>query len=325
MKKNIIRFVLPLFVTIIIVIIFFNDIAIDDILDNLVKIPLSYIFIFILLTIAGTLLRAYRYYILLSKKVSFYDLILITLVRNFSVDLLPARTAALVFYVALLKKRNINIDEGASSFVISVFYDGLALVFMLSGLLFFIDTDQLWIGIYISMGLIFLISIIAVFFSDKVVFFVVNLKIIKKIKKVHGFLSDVYTYLNLHRSKRERIKLFGLSFAIRLIKYIFVFVLFVAIMDIVFDINIFAKFSFALAGTEMSALLPIQGLGGFGTWELAFKLLFESLNVIGKETSKTSFAEVGIVIHIVTQVWEYFIGIIAFIIFSFNLKFSSKL
>jgi len=310
MKKNIIRFVLPLFVTIIIVIIFFNDIAIDDILDNLVKIPLSYIFIFILLTIAGTLLRAYRYYILLSKKVSFYDLILITLVRNFSVDLLPARTAALVFYVALLKKRNINIDEGASSFVISVFYDGLALVFMLSGLLFFIDTDQLWIGIYISMGLIFLISIIAVFFSDKVVFFVVNLKIIKKIKKVHGFLSDVYTYLNLHRSKRERIKLFGLSFAIRLIKYIFVFVLFVAIMDIVFDINIFAKFSFALAGTEMSALLPIQGLGGFGTWELAFKLLFESLNVIGKETSKTSFAEVGIVIHIVTQVWEYFIGII---------------
>ncbi len=327
MKKSLISFVLPFFVTAIIAVIFFNDISLSDIFNNISRIPLSYFMLFVILTIIGTLLRAYRYYILLSGKVSFFDLVLITLVRNFSVDLLPARTASLAFYVILLKKRDVSTEEGSSSFVISVFYDGLALVLMLSGLLFFIDTDQLWVGIYISMGIIFLISVIAVFFSDRIIYFIINLKIVKKFEKLHKFLSDVFKYLELHKSRKERLILFGLSFLIRLIKYVFVFVLFSAIMEIVFNISIFSKFSFALAGTEMSSLLPIQGLGGFGTWELAFKLLFESLNVIGENTSRlsiTSFAEAGIVIHIVTQVWEYSIGIIAFFIFTFKKGLQKK-
>lgn len=177
------------------------------------------------------------------------------------------------------------------------------------------------------MGIIFLISIIAVFFSDKIIYFIINLKIVKKFEKLHKFFSDVFKYLELHKSRKERLILFGLSFLIRLIKYVFVFVLFSAIMEIAFNISIFSKFSFALAGTEMSSLLPIQGLGGFGTWELAFKLLFESLNVIGENTSRlsiTSFAEAGIVIHIVTQVWEYSIGIIAFFIFTFKKGLQKK-
>jgi hypothetical protein len=89
-------------------------------------------------------------------------------------------------------------------------------------------------------------------------------------------------------------------------------------MDIIFSISVFSKFSFALAGTEMSTLLPIQGVGGFGTWELAFKIIFENMNVLPKGTEAPhfiSFAQVGIIIHIISQVWEYSIGILAFFVF----------
>jgi hypothetical protein len=180
------------------------------------------------------------------------------------------------------------------------------------------DIDKIWIGIYISMGIIFIISIFAVFCSDIIIAALIRLKIIKKYQKINVFFSNVHKYLELHSDKKERIIIFILSILIRLIKYIFVFVLFVAIMDIAFDISVFAKFSFALAGTEMSTLLPVQGLGGFGTWELAFKFVFENMNVLAKGAEAhhfISFAQVGIIIHIISQVWEYSIGILAFFIF----------
>ena len=89
------------------------------------------------MSILGTLLRAVKYRILVAGKISFSSMFLITLVRNFSVDLLPARTASLAFYSYLAKKEGISIEEGASSFVISMFYDSLALSVMLGSLVFF--------------------------------------------------------------------------------------------------------------------------------------------------------------------------------------------
>ncbi|MCP5102706.1 MAG: hypothetical protein GY950_04970, partial [bacterium] len=68
----------------------------------------------------------------------------------------------------------------------------------------------------------------------------------------------------------------------------------------------FASFSFGLAGTELSSLLPIQGIGGFGTWELAFSVIFKALAIPAQ-----NLKEAGIVIHITTQVWEYAIGFVA--------------
>lgn len=308
MKKIVTKIVIPLLVTAIIILIFFKDISLHDIKTNFLKIPLFYLVVFILLSLAGTILRALKYYILLSKKLSFPDLFLITLVRNFSVDLLPARTASLVLYSYFTVKKGLSLEEGASSFVVSMFYDSLALCLMLGLLLFFLETEISRTAIYIGMGFIFLLSVVIVFFSHTILGFLLRIKPVARFRGVEKFLQNSYAYLLVHNKNTERLSVFALSFIIRVIKYIFVYILFEGVVGTGFGMRNFSLFSFGLAGTELSSLVPIQGLGGFGTWELAFSLIFKALQIPAANLKEAAF-----VIHITTQVWEYTIGVAALI------------
>ncbi|MCK5055642.1 MAG: flippase-like domain-containing protein [Candidatus Aminicenantes bacterium] len=306
--KIVTKIVFPAAVTAAVVFLFFRDISFNDIKINFFKIPLFYLLAFILLSMAGTFLRALRYHILLSKKLPFADLFLITLVRNFSVDLLPARTASLVFYSYLTNKKGLPVEEGASSFVISVFYDGLALCLLLGIMLFFLKTEINRGAIYAGMGLIFMLSVIFVFFADSILRFLLKIKIFGRFPRIEKFFQNIYEYLAAHKKNSERLIVFALSFFIRLIKYVFVYILFEGIVGIGFGLHYFSLFSFGLAGTELSSLIPLQGLGGFGTWELAFSLIFKALQI-----PADNLKEAGFVIHITTQVWEYTIGIAALV------------
>jgi uncharacterized membrane protein YbhN (UPF0104 family) len=312
MKKIIGRFLLPLLVTVLVVILFFRNISLNDIKQNFLKIPLQILLAFVLLSLLGSFLRAIKYHILLSGKLSFTDVFLITLVRNFAVDLLPARTAALIFYSFLTKKKGISLEEGASSFVISVFYDGLALSFMLAGLLFFLKTEMNKAAIYAGMLLVFLLSMGMVFIGDRIIGLMLVFKSVRRFDKIGKPLRNIHAYLISHKKNSERLAVFVLSFFIRLVKYIFVFILFEGVVGTGFGLKVFSIFSFSLAITEMSSLLPIQGLGGFGTWELAFAVsfgaMFDTFNISG-----ATLQSAAIVIHIITQLWEYFIGILAFL------------
>lgn len=306
-KKTLTNIVLPVLVTVGIIYIFFKDISLNDIKTGFLRIPLSYLLAFVILSMAATLLRALKYHILLSKKLKFFDVFLITLVRNFSVDLLPARTASLVFYSWLTKKKGIALEEGASSFVVSVFYDGFALSVMLGSLVFFLDTGMDRRAMYAGMGIIFVISVTAIFFAEPILRFILKFKPLHRFAKLTRFFQNVADYLSQHKSPGERLYVFFLSLVIRLLKYVFVYILFEGIVHLGFSLENFALFSFGLAGTELSALLPIQGLGGFGTWELAFAVIFKALAI-----PAANIKAAGFVIHITTQVWEYFIGLIAF-------------
>ena len=305
-KKILTNLLIPVAVLVIIILVAFRDISIADIVANFLKIPLSYLLAFILLSLLGTYLRALKYHILLAKKLRFGDIFLITLVRNFSVDLLPGRTAALILYSWLTKKKGIALEEGASSFVVSMFYDTLALSFMLAGLLFFLKTGMNQWPIYIAMAVIFIISIVMIFFSHHIFHFVLEKKLISHFPKLEKAAQKVYEYLAVHKSSPERLQVFLLSLATRLIKYLFVFILFEGVVRLGFGLENFSRFSFGLAGTELSSLFPIQGPAGFGTWELAFTIIFQALKIPAE-----NIKEAGFVIHITTQVWEYFIGLLA--------------
>ena len=318
-KKIVTNFVIPVGITAVIFYLFFRDISLTDIKENFFKIPLSFILAFIFLSLLGTVLRAYKYHILLSKKLEFKDVFLITLVRNFSVDLLPARTAALLFYSWLTKKKGIPLEEGASSFVVSVFYDALALSFMLGGLIFFLETGVNRWAIYAGMGMIFAISIVMIFFAETIIRLVLKLKLTGRFPKLGGTLEKIEVYLGRHKKNSERLLVFSLSLAVRVVKYVFIFILFQGVVHIGGGLSTFATFSFGLAGTEMSSLLPIQGLGGFGTWELAFSLIFKAL-----EIPASNLKEAGILIHIITQAWEYLIGFAALFYLFIKTKSSHK-
>lgn len=314
-SKLIKNFIAPAAVLFIIVAVFFQNISLGDIKTDFLKIPFAYLIAFILLSLLGTVLRAWKYRILLSNKLAYKDIFLITLVRNFSVDLLPGRTAALVFYSWLTKKKGIALEEGASSFIISTFYDSIALVLMLGGLLFFLETEiSRWL-FFVVMAILFLLSVLVIFFSDRFFQFLLKGNKLSRryLVKIEGTIRKINAYLLEHDKNSERLKIFALSFAGRAIKYMHNFILFEGVLHLGTGLKNFSLFCFGLAATEMSSLSPIQGPAGFGTWELAFSFVFSALQI-----PAANIKEAGFVIHITSQVWEYAIGLLALAYLAFS-------
>ena len=301
-------FIAPAVVLFLIVVIFFRNISLADIMANFLKIPFAYLSAFILLWLLGTILRAWQYRILLSGKLAYKDVFLITLVRNFSVDLLPGRAAALILYSWLTKKKGVTLEEGASSFIIAVFYDAIALVLMLGGLFFFLETEMNRWPFYAFMAIIFAFSALVIFFSDHFFQFLLKGKKMSRLHlaQIEGTISSINNYLREHGKNSERLKIFALSFAGRIIKYMYNFILFEGVLHLGTGLKNFSLFCFGLAATEISSLIPIQGPAGFGTWELAFSFVFSTLQI-----PAPNIKEAGFVIHITSQVWEYAIGLLA--------------
>lgn len=302
------RFLLPLLVTGIILFFFFQGISPAQISRSIGRIPYPHFFLFAALSLTGAWLRTIRYGRLLAGKVKAKEMFLITLVRNCAVDLLPARTAALLFYSYLTKKRGISLEEGGSSFVVSVFYDVAALSLMLSSLLLLQSIDLTGWYIWVALALLFIVSLLLITRLDWLIQKFIETKIFSRFAKMGNFLARVEAYLQEHKSNSERLFLLLVSLGIRLCKYLSVFILFSGIVDMGWQWNHFAIFCVGLAGAEMSAMLPVQGIAGFGTWELAFASFFSLLNIPSGDPVVTALA-----IHITTQAWEYSLGIISFI------------
>jgi len=316
MKKITLRYILPLLFTVLILYIFLlRKTPPADIFAAFSKLSGMTLLVFAGLTLLATVLRAWRYRILLDGRLSFGDLLLITLVRNFSVDLLPARSAALLLYSYFTRKKGIKLEEGASSFVISMFYDTLALGLMLSGLLLF-AAGTLKAGVYIPAAfLILALSGAVIFLSLPALKLLNRLPWLQKRKKPRDILQAVTDYLQKRRTSGERWLVFGLSLVIRALKYVSLFLLFRNLVPVEFNLEAFSDFTFGLAATELSALIPIQGLAGIGTWETVFSLVFSHI----APPLENPFL-VGLVIHLTTQVWEYSLGIAAFLYLSFQKK-----
>lgn len=312
----------PALILAVIIAVFFRNLTPADILANFRRIPPEYVVAFVLLSLLGTVLRSWQYHVLLSGKLRFRDIFLITLVRNFSVDLLPGRTASLAFYSWLTKKKGIALEEGASSFVISVFYDSIALTLMLGGLLFFFETGMSRWPFLATMTALFVISALVLFFSRPFLQFLLKGNKLRCLRRgrVEGTLLAVCAYLSTHERVPERLKLVAISFASRLCKYVYNFILFEGVLHLGASLRNFSLFCFGLAATEMSSMLPIHGPAGFGTWELAFFLIFSALRVPAE-----NIKEAGFVIHITSQAWEYAIGLLALaiLVFGGNRKKSS--
>jgi len=300
--------VVPVLVLAVIIAVFFRDLTPADILASFLRIPPAFLVAFVLLSLLGTLLRTWQYSVLLSGELRFGDLFLITLVRNFSVDLLPGRSASLVFYSWLTKKKGIALEKGASSFVVSVFYDSFALMLMLGVLLISFPAGMSRWPIIAAMAVLFVVSALVLFFARPLLQFLLNDGRLHRLglARIEGTVHLVSEYLAAHERMAERLKLLGISFAGRVCKYIYNYILFEGVLHLGVSLRHFSLFCFGLAATEAAALFPIHGPAGFGTWELAFAFVFSALRV-----PAAHIKEAGFVIHITSQAWEYAIGLLA--------------
>ena len=327
MNKKQISFIVSIIVSLFLIWLLYRQIEFRDLLYTFTRIYIPALFVFFGIHLLGSWLRSWRYKILLlPHKISWGDIFLTTFIRNLFVDLLPARLGSLSYIYVLNKRLNYTFESAASSFTFAFMLDFLTLgPFVILALL------VAGPGIKIQAG-----SSLAVFSAVFcIVILFIYMKIVSIFKFILGALLYFFKVFNLTGKKwtatvlekirltidnilltQKRgvfVKILILSFLIRLSKYTASFFLLFALLrshgfDIQ-EINFFIMI-LGITGAELTSILPIKGLGGFGTWESAWAL---TLTQLGFET-RIAILSSGI--HLISNLFEYILGFASILILS---------
>jgi uncharacterized membrane protein YbhN (UPF0104 family) len=287
------------------------------------------LFVFFGISLVASALRALRYRWLLSPNpISFGNILLVTFIRNLFVDLFPARIGSLSYVYVLNKRLKYPFEQAASTFVIAFVFDFLTL----SPFLIF---SMLWVGLgatsvsnrtLLMIASVFLLLVFLVLHKivplSKILlrFYAYLLKFLKLDGKTWAKASTNKIQLTidgLSRIKNRKIQwpLFLLSLIIRAGKYGSLYFLLYSLLQnhgFFFFFLSFWKTILGITGAELTGALPIKGIAGFGTWESGWALTFQLMDF----EEKTAILS-GIGVHLISNLFEYTLGILSILILIF--------
>ena len=298
----------------------------------LASISLPPLLAYMVLNLAATFLRAWRYKILLRPvAIGWGEILIVTLVRNAFDDLLPARIGSLSYIYVLNDRLEKPFENAASSFAVAFIFDFLTLApFVLLALwMVGFGTSEIAAGAWIAAAAAFFLvfSLIAwkigllVRLGRKLAW-----ALVKKTKwSSHPAVSRAFENLDrtadvLEQSKKQGIyaPVFILSLLIRLGKYGSLFFLFFAVLKsqgVDWEGMSFWKTVLGLTGAELTSALPVKGLAGFGTWESAWAAALQWMKFDPRLAVLS-----GLGIHLVTNVFEYGLGLSGLAVLAFRRK-----
>lgn len=276
--------------------------------------------IYLFFTLVVFLLRSVRYNWLLGPgKVSVPNLFLVTTVRQVFIDLLPMKLGELSYVVLLKKRFQVPVESGLSSMMAVWIFDSICVV----GILVFslaaigqmgssmLPEQVLPASIFLAASLFVLLwKLDRIFFKmASGINFVFSrrkssapqwlLTLAFKMEKIAEELAGM-------KKRKIYLKTFFISFAIRVLKYLSLFSVLYALIRSegisLAQLNFF-KVVIGVAGAEVTAYLPIQGLAGFGTWESAWAVMFQWLGFSPDLAILSGFGT-----HLATQITEYILG-----------------
>jgi hypothetical protein len=261
------------------------------------------------LSITGLLARSYRYRLLIGDWVGLGTLTLVTAVRNFLVDLLPARVGSLSYVYLLTRRFGVPLEPVAASFVVTFFYDlfamtvliGTAAVLQLGHTGNGLALAGLAAGLGIAVALVFLRLAEALRFAAR--------SLVERAPSVALRLEETAAHVERSGGVGRTAGLMALSVAIRLIKFGAYWALLLAVVrgqDVAAAELPFWTVFLGIAGAELSATLPIHGIAGIGTYETAWAIGFSRLGVSSRVAILSGFAT-----HLLSQVFDYSVGLTA--------------
>ena len=298
-----------------------TQIKISDVILILSKINLDTFVLGFVLYLSSYFFRTLRFKILLHNKINFKKMFSIVCIHNLVNNILPARTGELS-YVYLTKKNGILTSEGIATLMIARVFDVIAI-----SLLFFISTVFVGYLPNIILNALYMIAgvlaILILFFTSlvykgekvvKIIDKVLEKIKLKKFKIVDFMLKKAYeTTKSFERIKSKKIVLssFLLSVLIWCSLYLMNYILLggMGLDLIIWTVILGSTFS------VIASLLPIQGVGQFGTYEGAWALAFIALG-LPKETAIAS----GFGIHIIFVIFFSIMGLLGIIIMKLERK-----
>ncbi|MFW6124042.1 MAG: lysylphosphatidylglycerol synthase transmembrane domain-containing protein [Acidobacteriota bacterium] len=325
-KKKVVSFIVSVVVSIGLLLLLFSRIDFTDFVQTFQNIFVPGLIGFMTLSLIGSSLRAWRYkWLLQPQKISWKNILLVTFIRNLFVDFFPARIGSLSYIYILNKKLKYSFEASSSTFVIAFLFDFLTLSPILIMAVFFVGfgTTILSGPTMILISILFFLAFYVILckiiplsnFALKIYISLLKITKLKKkkwaefsIKKIDSSIKS----LNQIQNRKIYWPLFLLSFSIRLAKYFSLYFLLFSLLHshgITLNIMNFFKTVLGITGAEMSSALPIKGIGGFGTWESAWVLTSKLMNF---ETSLAIISGIGI--HLISNLFEYLLGIISLLI-----------
>ncbi len=332
LKKKIILYVISILISIFLIWLLLSKIETAVLFTTFKNIHYPALLAFLITALLSSGLRAWRYkWLLKPHPISWKNVLLVTFIRNLFVDLFPARLGSLSYVYVINRRMKFPFETAASSFILAVIFDFITLspflifsIFIVglgssavSSPLFLIISFFFFLAILLA--LLFLIPLIKLFF--KLYCYTINLfRVDKKIWAIKSNKTIEKIIENLSATKNRRIlwPVFSISLAQRLAKYGALYFLLYSILSShgfsLHDLDFF-KTILGVTGAELTSILPIKGLGGFGTWESAWVLTFKLMNF------QPQLAIIsGIGVHLITNLYEYILGILSIIIISLPFK-----
>jgi uncharacterized membrane protein YbhN (UPF0104 family) len=290
-----------------------GKVDVHEVVDWLVRVDRRYYAIYVALSVAGLLARAFRYQLLLAGSVAFVPLVLVTAARNFLVDLLPARIGSLSYVYLLTRRFGAPLDPVLSSFVLTFLYDALAMTVLL-GVALALELGRFEAGAALGAATaVIAVLVLAVFMrlAASLRFAAARLRAVERpwAQAAALRLDDIAAEVERSGGARQTLGLIALSVLIRFVKFGAYWSLLLGVVRehglSVADLP-FWKVFLGIAGAELSATLPIHGLAGFGTYETAWALGFASLGLPPRVAILSGFAT-----HLLSQLYDYSVGLAA--------------
>lgn len=294
-----------------------------EVLEIIREVDRNSLLIFFILSIFMSLLRTWRYQVLLG--ISGYSpqpvaMFLVVLVRNFFSDLLPARIGTLVYVYIARTRLGIPWAAAMSSFALAFLFDILALAPLIILAAFFAGGSSLIPAVNLTFGgiLLALITIFILFCAPRIcsraaaLLAVSSDKTAGKRRSFADFLKTFSSELKKTEESGVYIHVMLLSLLVRIAKYASLYVFLYALLAPRGyqwqDLSPASAF-LGICASEFAASLPISGIGGFGVYEGTWAVVFQLLG-FPEHLAKLT----GISHHLFTQVYGYSLGALALLL-----------
>lgn len=299
-----------------------NPAGIITVFENIVPAYLIAGFIFYL---GMQFLRTWRFYLLLRRDVSLKNLFPVACIYAMFVNLLPARTGELSYVYFLKTEYNKTTGEGLATLIISRILDCISLAISFVLFFFLIKETPLLFNRIILIGIVLIILLLLflgalLFFGNKCL---IGLKMAatplsyKKIrpgdfiiKKGEETIASIEKFKTGERGLLLSVVL--ITVGISVTTYCFYLLLAMGINIHLHPLQIL----FASAFVLFTFMIPVQGIGGFGTTEGGW-----AVGLLAVGLSSEMAISSGFVFHIVNLLFAVVVGIFGY----FSLRLSKIL
>jgi uncharacterized membrane protein YbhN (UPF0104 family) len=328
-RNRIVYIAVSLAVSAVLVAILFSQVRAQDFGRTLAAIYVPSLLVYMAVSLVAAWLRAWRYkWLLAPENIGWGNMFLVTFVRNSFEDLLPARIGSLSYIYILNKRLGFSFESAASTFVVALVFDFLTLYpFLIVAALAAGWGSEAISAEALLVAAGFFFAVFGIIVWKLIPLSRLALKAFAGLLRVFGWserpksraslakLGSTIDSLEAIRRRRIYGRLFGLSLLIRFCKYVSLFALFFALIQsqgfTLADLS-FGKIILGVTGAEMTSALPIKGLAGFGTWESAWVVALRLMRFDPRLAVLT-----GLGIHLLSNVFEYSLGLTSLVVLLF--------